>query len=142
MLRFALIIWNMNLLLSSCQENCNVDPEFKREFFNCISLIEKIHTEGYSSSVKVRGFTYECLYAVTGYEGHADKGNEPPYFALYSDSIDYIKVDIEKWSQWYESNKCSMTLQKADSLFNQWSVNHGDSLQWPPPVKIAVKFEN
>lgn len=96
--------------------------------------MQKIHEPGYSSSQKFRAYTFECLYAITGYEGRVDKGNEPHDFYPYSDSIDYMKEDIRIWEEWLEKNKCTMTLEKADSLIYVHSKNF-PGLCWPFELK-------
>jgi len=120
------------MLIFSCKEKCIVDKKFKSEFDNCIYLVKQINSEGYSSDLYLRTLVYECLFAVTGYEGHADKSNEPHCFYPYNDSIDYIDFDIKEWLKWYEFNKCSITLNMADSLILNHSVTHGiPELKWP-----------
>lgn len=120
------------VIFCSCNKNCIVDYEFKTEFDNCISLVKQINSEGFSSDIDLRSTVYECLFAVTGYEGQVDKGNEPHCYYLYNDSIDYISIDIKKWQTWYDLNKCTMTINKADSLILVHSINHGiPRLKWP-----------
>ena len=118
---------------------CKEDKAFKKEFFNCIQVIEKTQKEAYfiksdshTENVNSRAFPIECLYAVTGYEGHVDKWTQPYYFYPYSDTIEYIDVDIKMWQEWYESNKCGFTKHMADSLIKKhaviWDI---PDLTWP-----------
>lgn len=131
----SLLIISNFLLLTNCQNKCNTDKRFSHEFNNCILLVHKLNSENASSTLKVRVFTYECLFALTGYEGRVDKSNEPHCFYPHSDSVDFIKEDIEIWLKWYELNKCTMTIEKADSIIQRHSIEFGiDSLQWPPSV--------
>jgi hypothetical protein len=126
------------LFLFSCK-TCKEDRAFKKEFFNCIQVIEKTQKEAYfiksdshTENVDSRAFPIECLYAVTGYEGHVDKWTQPYYFYPYSDTIEYIDVDIKKWQEWYENNRCKFTKQMADSLIKKhagiWDI---PNLTWP-----------
>ena len=136
---FAFFTSSVILLLTSCSDKNTIDNEFRDQFNNCILLVQKINSENASSDIKVRAFTYECLFALTGYEGHVDKANEPHYIYPYSDSIDYIKIDIDEWCKWYELNKFKMTIVKADSLIKVHSIEYGvDNLQWPPLVVEAL----
>jgi len=126
------ILFTFMLIDFSCNNTCLVDKDFKREFDNCLNQVELINKEGSNSDINQRAYTFECLYAITGLEGHVDKGNEPHYFYPYSDSIDYVKYDIQEWKKWYEINKCTITLRKADSMI----VLHGNKfgvpdLEWP-----------
>ncbi|MDR1182224.1 MAG: hypothetical protein LBL13_09650 [Bacteroidales bacterium] len=119
------------LLFTSCKR-CKEDEIFKHEFFNCIRVVEKTQKETYMSSLECRAFSIECLYAMTGYEGHVDKWTQPYYFYPYSDTIEYIDVDIAKWQEWYENNKCTFTIQMADSLFKNHATKYGfPGLHWP-----------
>jgi hypothetical protein len=125
------------LFFFSCKI-CNEDQALKKEFFNCIRVVEKIQKEGYfldtdyAESANCRAFSIECLAAITGYQGYVDKGNEPHYFYPYSDTIDYVDVDIKKWQEWYEDNKCTITMQTADSLIKKYSIDYGvPGLHWP-----------
>gem|GEM_PF-6389684 len=63
----------LTVFCCSCDTDCNIDKEFKAEFDNCILLVERIHQKGYSSELVTRAYTFECLFAVTGYEGYVDK---------------------------------------------------------------------
>jgi hypothetical protein len=138
-----LIISSAILLLTTCHNECSIDKKFSYEFKNCILLVHKLNNEKVASDIKVRASTYECLSALTGYVGHVDKANEPHYFYPYSDTIDYVKTDIEEWCKWYELNKCKMTIAKADSLIQKHSIEYGvDNLHWPPPEKEVVRYIN
>ena len=119
----------------SCS-TCKVDSEFKREFENCLLFIERTQyvsenptrCGGYTSSLSERIKSIDCMYALTGYLGYVDRGNEPHY--LYPD-IDSVLVDIRIWRQWYENNKCGFTLQMADSIFKNFEQRNVDTLQFP-----------
>lgn len=142
MIRLKLSLFMLTVFCCSCDTDCNIDKEFKAEFDNCILLVERIHQKGYSSELVTRAYTFECLFAVTGYEGYVDKSNEPHCFYPYSDTIDYIKIDIQRWRKWYELNKCTMTMVKADSLIAKHAKEYGiPDLNWPPPADKAVKYE-
>lgn len=125
----------------SCNVTCIIDKDFKREFDNCIYQVELLNIEGNSSDINLRAFTYECLYAITGLEGHVDKGNEPHYFYPYSDSIEYVESDIQEWKKWYEINKCTITLRKADSIIVLHGIKFGvPNLAWPSQLFNSQKM--
>jgi hypothetical protein len=128
----------LTLLLVSCKI-CKEDQSLKKEFFNCIHIVEKMQKEDYFvkggdhiENLQCRAFSIECLSAVTGYQGHVDKSTDPHYFYPYSDTIEYIDVDIKKWQEWYENYKCNVTKQMADSLIKKYSIDYGvPGLHWP-----------
>jgi hypothetical protein len=124
------------LINLSCNDNCKIDKEFKNEFDHCILQVELLNKEGNSSDINLRVYTYECLYAITGFEGHVDKDNEPHYFYPYSDTIEYVEYDIQEWKKWYEINKCIITKMKADSLIILHGIKIGfPNLIWPPKFR-------
>lgn len=78
---------------------------------------------------------FGCLIAITGYEGRVDLFGEPIAIYTYREDLD---KDLKIWKQWYEANKCSFTLEKADSLIARYREVIGDpELNWP--VRDSVK---
>lgn len=137
------ILFTLMLADFSCNDTCLIDLDFKREFDNCINQVELLNKAGNSSDIELRAFTYECLYAITGIESHVDKGNEPHYFYPYSDSINYFEHDIYEWKMWYELNKCTMTISKADSMIVLHSIKFGvPDLEWPSRLSNSQNSEN
>ncbi|MDR1182225.1 MAG: hypothetical protein LBL13_09655 [Bacteroidales bacterium] len=142
---FSSIVFIQCLLFASCQR-CKEDEAFKNEFSNCLQVVEKIQLKAYflpsEGDFECRVFSIECLYAITGYEGYADKITQPYYYYPSSDTIEYIDVDINKWQEWYEDNKCTFTMQMADSLIKKhaafWDI---PSLTWPISADSLVNYD-
>ncbi|MDR1182223.1 MAG: hypothetical protein LBL13_09645 [Bacteroidales bacterium] len=115
------------LFFTSCQR-CKEDETFKKEFLNCLQVVEKIQIEGYflprQEDFECRAVSIECLAAIAGYEGYVDKSTDHHYFYQCADSVD---VDLRIWRDWYENNKCTFTIQMADSLIKKQDSN----LHWP-----------
>ena len=98
-------------LLGCSDKNCDVDTLFKQRFDNCISLIKKSEDEEWVNAGEIRN----AFIFLTVISGHRTKVNDPEN-PSYENKTDF-KQDLLLWNQWYESNKCSITLKKADSLF-------------------------
>ena len=140
-----LVIFNIFVCFCfvSCS-NCKEDAEFKMQFENNILFIQRTQYEcdttkcgGYESSTWERANSINCMYALTGYLGYVDIGNEPHY--LYPD-IDSVPVDIRIWRKWYDDNKCGFTMQMADSIFKNFERRNATTpLQWSKCVD-SIKF--
>ncbi len=79
---------------------------------------------------------FECLIAVTGYEGRVDLFANTPATYRKDGEMD---EDLKVWKQWYEDNKCSFTLEKADSLIERYKEVIGDpDLTWPVRDSVRV----
>ncbi|WP_295913863.1 hypothetical protein [uncultured Alistipes sp.] len=122
------------LAFFSCSE-CKEDSVFKTNFQNCLDIVDLVHYKGYYSDLGTRLHAFECLIAITGYEGSVDLFGEPVAIYTYREDLD---KDLNIWKQWYEANKCSFTLAKADSLIARYREVIGDpELTWP--VRDSVK---
>lgn len=118
----------------SCSK-CKEDKAFKAEFQNCLEIVDLVFSEGYYCDDGTRMHAFECLIAITGYEGRVDLFANTP--AIYHNDGELDK-DLKKWKQWYKANKCSFTLAKADSLIARYREVIGDpELTWP--VRDSVK---
>lgn len=91
-------------------QNCTIDKLFKRKFNEKLQTLEEF-SKGFSGddTRKAVNAAY-YLNVVTGIESSIYLGDvvyyEPKLF----------KKDKRKWKAWYKDNRCSMTIDKADSL--------------------------
>jgi len=124
--------------LNQCS-TCKEDVVFKHQFENCLLVVENTQGGGYISTLRTRASALLCLYAITGYKGHVDTGNEPHYCYPNADLMD---IDLVVWKEWYERNRCNFTIQMADSLIHLVGLEHFyDDLTWPMNADNIEKFE-
>ena len=132
------------VLCSSCLScsKCKEDKAFKAEFQNCLEIVYLVSGNGYCCDDRTRMHAFECLIAVTGYEGRVDLfANTPATYSSYPNNCDkdLEGEDLKIWQQWYEDNKCSFTLAKADSLIARYKDVIGDpELTWPVRDSVQV----
>lgn len=129
---FLIVLFLSGLSCSECKE----DPALKANFQTCFDIIDLIFNKGYYSDFGTRMHAFECLIAVTGYEGHVDLFANTP--ATYPQP-EYLDEDLEVWKQWYEDNKCSFTLEKANSLIERYKEEIGaPELTWPVRDSVTL----
>ncbi|WP_295960166.1 hypothetical protein [uncultured Alistipes sp.] len=130
--KLFLIVLCLNSL--SCSK-CKEDKAFKAEFQNCLEIADLINGKGYYTDFITRCNTFECLIAVSGYRGHVDF--DTSFHGSYR-SREELDRDLKVWEKWYEDNKYSFTLEKADSLIWQRATDRMlPDLTWP--VRDSVK---
>lgn len=131
--KIFLIVLCLNSL--SCSE-CKEDKALKAEFLNCLEIVDLVFSDYYYSDTGTRMHAFECLIAVTGYEGRVDLFANTPATYRKDGEMD---EDLKVWKQWYEDNKCSFTLEKADSLIERYKEVIGDpDLTWPVRDSVRV----
>lgn len=111
----------VTFLLFSCNNTSKEDVVFKERFFNNIAIIKDV--ANYYDSITILIYTgkpyeIEDLYAEK--QGY----NEAICFNVSVSGIDrgqpeYNDIDsiIKLWEGWYEQNKYTMTMPKADSIY-------------------------
>jgi hypothetical protein len=115
------------LLLYSCNNNCKEDAAFKEKFFKNLSIIKEYID--YQDSISTLDFEDRPLSnkRINKIENDVLDGIHFNY-AVTDISLGqpgYTNVDsiIVLWKDWYEQNKCNMTMQIADSLyFYNWEA--------------------
>ena len=147
MINHLKILFISVLIFTSCA-TCRIDKKFKEKYKNCISVVDKIQLQEYSTDIEnstymdsfnARAHSLECLYAITGYEGFVDKNNEPHYFYP---TYELAEQDIKYWKKWYKKNKCGFTLEKADSLIRHHAKEDlNPSLDWPISADSLVRYD-
>ena len=121
-----LFIFLVFYLLGSCKDNCREDSQFKEKFFNNISLIQKYYNHRDTAKVNsldnrkdidsAVAYLNKVDYAVK-YNSHVTN--------IYLKSYGYESVgfdtnpatEMKEWIEWYDKNKCNMSLAKADSIY-------------------------
>lgn len=89
---------------------CHIDTDFRVKFQNAIDII-KYSEKCNSVRVKDKLDAIFFLNAVTNIESRIRSPEVPIY-----DRKNWLAEDIDKWNEWYSKNKCSYTLEKADSI--------------------------
>lgn len=97
----------------SCTK-CKVDEDFKQKFLSCIETLQRSNTGVKTQLLEIQEAVV-FLSATTGIE----PSNFDIEHGIYLDEKE-ITSDITKWESWYEKNKCTMTLQHADSLVKRF----------------------
>jgi hypothetical protein len=102
-----------------------------------------MHESGAETDWQDRCYAYECIFAITGIQGHPDIG----YIPYYSETYTLLQQDILAWKEWYDANKYTMTIYKADSLIHIRGMSIGleDIIFWPPScdsIVISDKIEH
>lgn len=102
----------------SCND-CKEDLSFKSNYYQCINVLRRSKNE----IVRIEEIREAVIFL------SASSGIEAEQFDI-ENGVFYTKQAMEqsisKWEAWYNKNKCSMTMSKADSLVNSYnSVNHG-----------------
>ena len=109
--------WILYIIVSfsvlSCTR-CKVDEDYKQKFLSCIETLQKSHAGIKTQLIEIQ----EAVIFLS-----ATTGIEPTNFdiehGIYLDE-GVITSDIAKWEAWYKENKCTMTLQYADSLVKKF----------------------
>lgn len=110
----------IGLVLTSCQGNsteCDINQDFRENFLNCIHVAEStLEGSEYSGLTTVDDVVSAnlCLEALTMKKSKMMFREEG--FAIYETWEDF-KSDKKFWMLWYEKNKCSFSMKKADSIF-------------------------
>ncbi|GAA0891922.1 hypothetical protein GCM10009122_16010 [Fulvivirga kasyanovii] len=91
-------------------QNCTIDKLFKRKFNEKLQTLEEF-SKGFSGDDTRRAVNAAYyLNVVTGIESCIYLGD----IVYYEPKL--FKKDKRKWRAWYLENRCSMTIDKADSL--------------------------
>lgn len=134
---WRLIFVLLTLWFHSCSE-CREDANFKDKFQECLDVADLINGKGYYTDFKTRCNTFECLIAITGFEGHVDFGSS--FHGSYP-CRELLDQDLDTWTKWYEDNKCSFTLERADSLIRLRAILRDiPDLAWP--VRDSLKQDD
>lgn len=120
-----------------------VDQDFKVQFDNCIQIVTMRQIESKNAAYVIDFWNtihaFQCLHAVTGVSSNIIADSNTPYFYPTTEAKDHTEFfyeDLVQWHDWYEQNKFSMTMTKADSLVKVYEKEIGDTIQWPQPVSL------
>src|SRR5688572_13496728 len=119
-MRYLISIFTI-LSLWSCsmdtREKCQIDFDFKRNFDNCVEIAH-LRTGNDSRNdlldISTISRAINCLEILTGSKSKIKWECEG--FGLYDDNGDFT-YDQATWAQWYEQNKCTITMEKAEAIF-------------------------
>lgn len=104
-------------MLSSCtQIECQrIDKKFVSTFGNHLGTIKGTKQERF---VSLDSLTDAYLYmnSVTAIEARISDFDTPHY-----KNDKNFNEDVKRWEEWFKKNKCSMTFEKADSLYRVYS---------------------
>lgn len=114
--------------IKETDEQCEIDFEFRSNFQNCIEIMA-LRQQGYSIDFEHTARAYRCLEVLTGYKSYMNTDSDTPLFYPHSEDNLFLK-DLKAWSQWYEQNKCIMSINKSDSIFS-YHTSQYDTISWP-----------
>lgn len=113
---FIITFLTIALLPYSCQQ-CKKDKEFETFYFNKVKKIVD-YDELWMKKGIVSTDDWMEFYSVTDYLSRLTKCNfqfaygEPPMYKSDSDMF----LDVHYLKEWYDNNKCGMSIKKADSI--------------------------
>jgi hypothetical protein len=119
----------------SCNNHCVIDKDFKDVYFRMLDTItsygKQFDTDGWVlfEDEKCRNFS-ECTDYLTYLTNHEFRFFILESQAIYEKQSD-LKANIKELKKWYNTNKCGMTIEKADSLVK--AENERLSIKIPPP---------
>ena len=102
----------------ACTPNkrCKIDQDFVDRFNACIELIELSEMSKLDHEIEPKINAILFLNAVSGYESQITDIHFPSY-----ERRDLLYDDIGKWRKWLGNNKCTMTMERADSLLGTYN---------------------
>ena len=109
---FLLLI---TIIFISCHD-CKEDVRLKQKIERKIGLIQQRfdYSNGNDSNFKSAEDMFKSMVYL-GYLTGYMADNPLNYRQTYTDSI-IMHNDFKKWRDWYEENKCNLTLEAADSI--------------------------
>jgi len=103
---FAMVLISCTSIKNTNTSGCDENKEFKENFFDCVSIIEKYtlqKTKGKGYGIKLSDFESSLKKLSQFVEiSHKDILN---YNYSYP-SIEVFEKDKQGWELWYEKNKC------------------------------------
>ncbi|QHT69166.1 hypothetical protein GXP67_22245 [Rhodocytophaga rosea] len=93
---------------------------------------------GYMMNEDYLSNAYNCLHAITNIHRKVARSGGAPYFYPNGEEDSYFE-DVDNWYSWYEQNKCTITVQKADSLIRAFSILDGNEYDWPLSIVEIVE---
>ena len=110
-------------LLVKCS-TCEVDESVKQKIEQNIEVIQQRYncTHGDENNFRSAEDMFKSMVYLGHLTGH-NADNPLNYRQTYTDTLTMYN-DFKAWRDWYEANKCGLTLEKADSI-----VKYQDSKQ-------------
>ena len=110
MKKYLLIVF-VSVLGANCNSSlCKIDTRFEKKYKESIETAKQYY---YSNGKSGMRNAFDYLRAVTLH----DERLSLSYIRLYRNKND-LDLDVVFWNNWYEQNKCKMTIELADSLYN------------------------
>jgi hypothetical protein len=105
----------MPIVFTSCHD-CKEDIRLKQKIEEKIEVIQQRFD--YSNGNDTNFISAENMFKSMVYLGHLTgyiASNPLNYRQTYTDSLS-MHNDFKVWRDWYEANKCGLTLEEADSI--------------------------
>jgi hypothetical protein len=103
----------------STSSSCDIDENFKRSFDNAIAIARTRATFD-SLSADINPIeVYRSFASLEAITGNASHSPDLPSDIKGYENIEDFRLDSLAWTEWYEKNKCSFTMQMADDIFNK-----------------------
>jgi len=112
----AIILFTL-ISVAACRSDkkkCKIDLHFKLNFENCIKIAELRADVDTITDLATMSRAFDCLHVLTGHENSASWDDVG--FGMY-DSKEVFERDKKIWMDWYEKNKCYMTMESAQQIF-------------------------
>jgi hypothetical protein len=114
----------VGIIILSCSRNneksCTIDQEFKRNFDNCVKIIEtRVDPDSINVDISPRDIAraFSCLETLVGKQ--TKSLDAPADLKGYENMTDF-EIDKKVWSAWYEMNKCNATMETAEREFAKY----------------------
>jgi hypothetical protein len=117
-MRLIVIITSTLISVVACRSDkkssCEIDLEFKTKFENCIKIAKLRAEVDTITDLATMSRAFGCLQVLTGHENSASW--DEVGFGMY-DNQAVFERDKKIWMDWYEKNKCYMTMDSAQKIF-------------------------
>ena len=139
MKRIVLITIVCFFLVTSCNNDCKTDGDFKEFYFGMLDTItsygNQFDTNGEVVFIPEICRTFsdyaDYLKALTQHEFRYTIIEQPIY-----ESQSDLKADIQDLTKWYQDNKCRITKEKADSIANTIHKRYSE-VDEIPPIRLS-----
>lgn len=117
-MRLIAIIFAIGLFgcSSTKKSPCEIDLEFGKRFDDCILIAKRRVDVDSITDLATMSRAFDCLKVLTGHENSASW--DEVGFGMY-DNQEVFERDKKIWMDWYEKNKCYMTMDSAQKVFKE-----------------------
>lgn len=116
----SIYLVTFGFLFLQCKE-CQKDIQFEHIFYKNIKIIEHaVFLEKHPTISYILKDTVVVIDEFNAAVSYLNKVSGLKQDNLYLDNafpkLSELSIGLKKWKKWYDENKCTMTVMKADSL--------------------------